>query len=141
LCSIITYYVSKFDFFRKKNLGAKTTSKCYQLFKLKIFHGGKQPDLEKNYHNLYTIIKKNIREIVIIKLLFFTSFKDSLDHNAFKRSLINHYTAMRLLLNQGLPNILEPGFTGTEAYKNTILLIALYSLYKIKYEISIDGRN
>ena len=97
--------------------------------------------LKKTSSYINKITKKNLKFKLILKLLFFSSFNDKLDHTNFKRSLINHFKRLDVLSTKYLLTSAEMGFINSRAYINTLTLVSLYSLYKIKYDLILHVKD
>jgi hypothetical protein len=114
----------------------KSTLKSIQLVKLKLFHKPVSNTYPDTYLDIIKITKKNVKFKVILKLLFFSSFTDKLDNTNIKRAIINQFTILDLLSTKYILPDTDRGITKDACYINTLTLVSLYTLYKLKYQVN-----
>lgn len=107
--------------------------KAHQDFKFKILYSKKSGDNEVIYKKLCSIIKSDLEVLLLLKIVFVLTFRDRLDQNNFKRTVINNIILTETLLNSSFQNKeLTSLDNPATVYLDTLIINNLYHLYKLK---------
>lgn len=118
------------------NIKKKPILESLQLVKLKLFHKSLNNYHPETYHFIVKSTKKNIKPRLLLKLLFFADFTDKLDQSNSKRAIINNFKRLQLLYSRHILSATDYGFTKSSSYINTLTLVSLYTIYKLRYDLN-----
>ena len=107
-----------------KNSQMETLNKKWKYLKFKILHNTNKKITNSNIYQL------NDREI--LKILYLITFEDNLQNNFLNRASLKLLNVLSLNINTYKNNIITNNIIFKRTYSNTISLLLLYKLYRLK---------
>jgi len=125
------------DYIKKSNYTNPDLQHYLQEFKLKLLTTTKLSEIKALNKHLNILIRKDIDNLLLLKLLHLINFQDSLNQNHSNRTVLNiingTYSKLTSTLNPNKSLVLEK-----DAYILTLLIQNLYMFYTIHHQLNVE---
>jgi hypothetical protein len=125
------------DYIKKSNYTNPDLQHYLQEFKLKLLTTTKLSEIKALNKHLNILIRKDIDNLLLLKLLHLINFQDSLNQHHSNRTVLNiingTYSKLTSTLNPNKSLVLEK-----DAYILTLLIQNLYMFYTIHHQLNVE---